>query len=57
MTADPTDVYATAIRAAAGNDAMIALVHATAFSDDRQVMVHLERRPARTGTAHEHDRA
>lgn len=44
ISADPTDAYATAIRDAVPLGGMIALVHATAYSDDRQVMVHLESR-------------
>jgi glutathionylspermidine synthase len=44
ISADPTDVYAAAIRDAVPPGGMIALVHATAYSDDRQVMVHLESR-------------
>lgn len=44
VTGDPTTAYATAVRDAAGADGMVALVHATAYSDDRQVMVHLARK-------------
>lgn len=41
--------YADAIHSAAGSGASLALVHATAFGDDRQVMVHLARSFAQKG--------
>lgn len=51
MFGDPTVAYADAVRAAAGESAVVALVHATAFVDDRQVMLwmakHLEERGLR----------
>lgn len=37
----PSEVYAQAIRKTAGTNALVAFVHATAYSDDRQVMHHL----------------
>jgi len=40
---DPTEKLAQAIGTAATSDGIIALAHATAFADDRQVMVFLER--------------
>jgi len=39
----PSDVYAHAIRKLIGPNGFVALVHATAYSDDRQVMQHLAR--------------
>lgn len=38
-----SDVYAQAIRDVTAGNALVALVHATAYSDDRQVMQHLAR--------------
>jgi glutathionylspermidine synthase len=38
---DPADVYARAIRRQTGANALVALVHATAHCDDRQVMEYL----------------
>lgn len=40
---DPTRACAEAIRELCGEGAMVPLVHATAYSDDRQVMEHLAR--------------
>jgi glutathionylspermidine synthase len=42
--ADPVESLADAILATAGHAAVVALVHATAYSDDRQVMTYLARR-------------
>jgi len=39
----PSEIYAEAIREATGTNGLVALVHATAYSDDRQVMQHLAR--------------
>jgi glutathionylspermidine synthase len=39
-----SELYAQAVRDVAGEDGLIALVHATGYSDDRQVMQHLARR-------------
>jgi glutathionylspermidine synthase len=41
--ANPANLYCDAIAAAAGERALIGLVHATAHSDDRQVMEYLAR--------------
>jgi glutathionylspermidine synthase len=41
---DTSEVYARAIREVAGPDGLVAFVHATAYSDDRQVMQFLARR-------------
>jgi len=46
---DATDQYAQAIVAALGGGARIALVHATAYTDDRQVMLFLADRFAARG--------
>lgn len=46
---DPARELAEAALAAAGENATVALVHATAFSDDRQVMVYLAREIAARG--------
>lgn len=40
---DPIQALVEAIESTAGSEATVALVHATAFSDDRQVMVYLAR--------------
>ena len=50
-TAPPntSDLYAHAIRDVAGQGALAALVHATAYSDDRQVMMHLAQQFAAHG--------
>jgi glutathionylspermidine synthase len=45
----PTKAFARAICEAAPRDSLIALVHATVYSEDRQVMVHLSRELARHG--------
>jgi glutathionylspermidine synthase len=42
-TGDPTRALAEAVLDEAGAGASVALVHATAYTDDRQVMVHLAR--------------
>jgi glutathionylspermidine synthase len=39
----PSEAYASAILAKVGADALVGFVHATAYSDDRQVMRHLAR--------------
>lgn len=39
----PSEAYAQAIRESVGTDALVGFVHATAYSDDRQVMQHLAR--------------
>jgi glutathionylspermidine synthase len=39
----PSEIYAEAIREATGPNGLVALIHATAYSDDRQVMQHLAR--------------
>jgi len=41
--------YAQAVRDVVGEDGLVALVHATGYSDDRQVMQHLARRFAAHG--------
>ena len=41
---DPAGAYATAIAARVGAGATVALVHATAFSDDQQMMLFVARR-------------
>jgi len=46
---DPTEKMAAAIGMVAGKSCTVALVHATAFTDDRQVMVFLARRLADAG--------
>jgi glutathionylspermidine synthase len=46
---DPAGAYADAIVRAAGRGARVALVHATAYSDDHQVMRYLARRLAERG--------
>jgi glutathionylspermidine synthase len=40
---DPAQVYARCLREASGPDASVAFIHATAHSDDRQVMEYLGR--------------
>jgi len=45
----PSEAYARAILEAAGANALVAFVHATAYSDDRQVMHHLARCFSRQG--------
>lgn len=47
--ADVSRLYARAMREVAGQNARISFVHATAYSDDRQVMLHLARRFAAEG--------
>ena len=50
---DPISAYIVAITAAAGIGATVALVHATAYSDDQQMMASLSRRLKAAGlTAH-----
>ena len=46
---DPTERMAAAIGKVAGKSCIVALVHATAFADDRQVMVFLARRLEEAG--------
>ena len=46
---NPTEKMAAAIGKAAGKPCTVALVHATAFADDRQVMVYLARRLEEAG--------
>jgi hypothetical protein len=43
LVADPTEAPVAAVVRAVGDGARVALVHATAYTDDRQVMVHLAR--------------
>jgi glutathionylspermidine synthase len=45
----PSEAYARAIRKVIGPNGFVALVHATAYSDDRQVMQHLSRCLAKRG--------
>lgn len=40
---DPVSRYADALLSAVGQEARVALVHATAYTDDRQVMIYLAR--------------
>ncbi len=49
LTGDPASAYAEALATAAGPGGAIALVHATAFSDDQQMMHFLARRLAAAG--------
>jgi hypothetical protein len=49
LTGDPAGAYAAALAAAAGPTASIALIHATAFSDDQQMMRSMARRLATDG--------
>ena len=49
LCGDPVADYAAAIAARVGPGATVALVHATAYSDDRQVMVFLEKKLADAG--------
>lgn len=46
---DPTRALAMAIRGAAGDGGTVALIHATAFTDDRQVVEYLARHLAQGG--------
>jgi hypothetical protein len=46
---DPAEAYVDALLAGAGGEATIALVHATAYSDDQQMMAFLARRLAAAG--------
>jgi glutathionylspermidine synthase len=48
-TGDPTDALAAAIADAAGPGAAVGMIHATAYSDDRQVIEFLSRRLAARG--------
>jgi glutathionylspermidine synthase len=45
----PSEIYAHALCEAVGPNGLVALVHATAYSDDRQVMQHLARCLSRLG--------
>lgn len=47
--ASTSAIYASAIREVVGPNGLVALVHATAYSDDRQVMQHLARYLSRLG--------
>jgi hypothetical protein len=49
---NPAEIYAHALREAVGPNGLVALVHATAHSDDRQVMQYLLRGLSRMGFAH-----
>lgn len=49
LTGDPTRALAEAALRALGPGARVALVHATAYTDDRQVMLHLARALAELG--------
>ena len=46
---DPASAYARRLAAECGNDAVVAMAHATAYSDDRQVMEYLGKRMAEHG--------
>jgi hypothetical protein len=48
-TGDPAEAYAGAVFRAAGAGGLVALVHATAYTDDRQVMIFLARRLEQLG--------
>jgi hypothetical protein len=48
-TGDPASAYAAALISATGTGASIALIHATAFSDDQQMMRSIARRLAPAG--------
>ena len=41
---DPAEAYACAIRACAGDEGIVALIHATAYSDDQQMMCYVAAR-------------
>lgn len=45
----PSEAYALAIRETLATDGLVGFVHATAYSDDRQVMLHLAQRFSRHG--------
>ncbi|HXY25088.1 MAG TPA: glutathionylspermidine synthase family protein [Candidatus Acidoferrum sp.] len=45
----PSEAYARAVREKAGTNGFVAFVHATSYSDDRQVMYHLARCFSRHG--------
>ncbi|HTW93690.1 MAG TPA: glutathionylspermidine synthase family protein [Tepidisphaeraceae bacterium] len=49
MTGDPAGALANAMAAAVGDGAVVALVHATAYTDDRQVMAFLAERAKARG--------
>lgn len=49
VTGDPAGALAEAIRRATGHGSLVGFVHATAYTDDRQVMVYLARRLAESG--------
>lgn len=49
LSADPAEMLAQAICAQVGGRGVVALVHATAYTDDRQVMAYLERYLQRLG--------
>jgi len=46
---DPASTYAQRLATECGDDAVVALLHATAYSDDRQVMEFLAKRMAERG--------
>jgi glutathionylspermidine synthase len=46
---NPSEIYAHALSGAIGPNGVVALVHATAYSDDRQVMQHLSHSFSRVG--------
>jgi len=48
-TGDPAEAYARAVLGAVGAGGLVALVHATAYTDDRQVMIFLARRLEQLG--------
>ncbi len=51
LVADPTEALVAAVVRAVGAGARVALVHATAYTDDRQVMVHRARALGARGLA------
>lgn len=51
LSGDPAAALASAVLRAAGPGAAVGMVHATAYTDDRQVMVFLARRLAEAGLA------
>jgi hypothetical protein len=48
---DPVSAYAAAIAAAVPRGGVVTLVHATAYSDDQQMMVYLARRLETAGVS------
>lgn len=49
VAADPVDILADSLRRRHGDSGALGLVHATAYLDDRQVMVFLQRQLSRRG--------